>query len=183
VFHGLCACYTIGTFVGLSAIGISSSVAQDLIRLEPHTAALLVSCFAVFNGIGRPLFGWLADVRSPRFAAVFSYVLILTASLIMLTAGEGDSLRFIFSFCLFWMCLGGWLALAPTATLTIFDPSRYASTYGLVFLSYGVGALSGTLLTGLIRDLTGSYSLVFAPYALLALIGLALASRFLARSV
>lgn len=179
VFHVLCACYTIGTFVGLSVIGISSSVAQEVIRVSPEHAALLVSLFAVFNGLGRPLFGWLADHRSPRFAAVLSYVLILTASLLMLTAGEGDTGRYVVCFCVFWMCLGGWLALAPTATLKLFDPARYAGNYGLVFTSYGVGALSGTLVTGVIRDLTGSYTLVFVPTALLSITGGVLAARYL----
>lgn len=175
VFHVLCACFTIGTFVGLSAIGISSSVAQELIRLQPETAALLVSLFAVFNGVGRPLFGWMADVRSPRFAALTSYGCMIVACLLMLSVGEGDVVRYVFSFCLLWMCLGGWLALAPTATLSLFDPAGYARTYGLVFISYGVGALSGTLITGLIRDLTGSYRMVFVPMAVLAGVGVFLA--------
>lgn len=179
VFHALCACYTIGTFVGLSAIGISSSVAQEVIRLKPETAALLVSVFAIFNGVGRPLFGWLADRRSPRVAALLSYALILMASLLMWTAEEGDLVRYVVSFSLFWMCLGGWLALAPTATLQLFDPERYAGNYGLVFLAYGVGALSGTLITGTIRDLTGSYTLVFGPMVVLALVGMIVAARFL----
>jgi len=179
VFHALCACYTIGTFVGLSAIGISSSVAQEIVKVPPETAALWVSVFAVFNGVGRPLFGWLADVRSPRFAALISYACILLASGIMLTTGEGDLLKYAFSFSLFWMCLGGWLALAPTATLKLFDPDSYARNYGLVFISYGVGALSGTLITGTIRDLTGSYALVFIPTAFLALVGILLAVVFL----
>jgi MFS family permease len=60
-FYGLWICYTIGTFVGLSAIGISSPVAQEIIKLDAGTAAATVSLFAVFNGLGRPLFGWLAD--------------------------------------------------------------------------------------------------------------------------
>ncbi len=179
VFHVLCACYTIGTFVGLSVIGISSSVAQEVVRLPPETAALLVSLFAVFNGLGRPLFGWIADHRSPRFAALLSFVLILSASTVMMTVGEGNVVRYAMSFCVFWMCLGGWLALAPTATLKLFDPARYAGNYGLVFTAYGVGALSGTLATGVIRDWTGSYSMVFVPTAVLAVVGLFLAGFFL----
>jgi len=179
VFHALCACYTIGTFVGLSAIGISSTVAQEVIGLPSETAAALVSVFAVFNGLGRPLFGWLADRRSPRFAAILSYGFILAGCGLMWTAEAGDVARYVVGFCLFWMCLGGWLALAPAATLRLFDPERYAGNYGLVFLAYGVGALAGTLVTGLIRDLSGSYSMVFGPMALLAVVGILLAGRFL----
>ena len=62
-FYGLWMCYTIGTFVGLSAIGISSPVGEELIAIDSAMAATSVSIFALFNGVSRPLFG--VAVRSP----------------------------------------------------------------------------------------------------------------------
>ncbi|MDJ0679421.1 MAG: MFS transporter, partial [Xenococcaceae cyanobacterium MO_167.B52] len=50
-FYSLWLCYTIGTFVGLSAIGISSPVAEEIIKLDATTAAFAVSLFAIFNGV------------------------------------------------------------------------------------------------------------------------------------
>ena len=174
-FYALWLCYTIGTFVGLSAIGISSPVAQEIIKLDATTAAITVSIFAVFNGIGRPLFGWLTDRFQPKGAATISYVLILIASILMLNAGEGQGLTYLVAFSLFWLCLGGWLAIAPTATLILFDPENYAKNYGIVFTAYGAGALLGTLATGQIRDLFGSYTYAFYPTAFLAVIGIIIA--------
>lgn len=87
------------------------------------------------------------------------------------------------AFSLFWFCLGGWLALAPTATLHLFNPDDYAQNYGIVFTAYGMGALLGTLVAGQIRDWFGSYIYAFYPMAGLAIVGIILATFFLKREV
>ena len=180
-FYGLWICYAIGTLVGLSAIGISSPVAQEIIKMNPTLAASSVSLFALFNGLSRPLFGWLTDRVQPRYVAVASYTLILVATILMMNAQEGQVSIYLTAFCLFWFCLGGWLALAPTATLTLFNPENYAQNYGIVFTAYGVGALLGTLIAGRIRDIFGSYTYAFYPMAALAIIGMFIAIATLKR--
>ncbi len=180
-FYGLWICYTIGTFVGLAAIGISSPVAQEMIKLDQGTAAMTVSLFAVFNGLGRPLFGWIADRFSVKLAAIMTYVLILIASILMINAQAGHVATYLAAFCLFWLCLGGWLAIAPTATATLFDSHHYAKNYGIVFTAYGVGAVLGTVLAGRIKDTFGSYTLFFYPTAALAIAGIIVATFMLKR--
>lgn len=180
-FYGLWICYMIGTLVGLSAIGISSPVAQEIIQLDPILAASTVSLFALFNGLSRPLFGWLTDRFQPKYVAIGTYVLIIIASILMLNVSSGEVVTYIIAFCLFWFCLGGWLAIAPTATLTLFKPENYAKNYGIVFTAYGVGALLGTLVAGIIRDLFGTYTYAFYPTAFLAVIGILVATTTLKR--
>jgi MFS family permease len=178
-FYGLWICYAIGTLVGLSAIGISSTVGEEIININPTVAASSVSLFALFNGISRPLFGWLVDRFKPHYIAILSYVLILIACILMVNAETGQVGKYLIAFCLFWFCLGGWLAMAPTITLGFFNPEQYAQNYGIVFTAYGVGALIGTLITGHIRDLFGTYTYVFYPMAFLAMIGIIVACFFL----
>ncbi|NJL48092.1 MAG: OFA family MFS transporter [Leptolyngbyaceae cyanobacterium SM2_5_2] len=180
-FYGLWLCYMLGTLVGLSAIGISSPVGGEIINISPSMAASSVSLFALFNGISRPLFGWLCDRLKPHYVAIFSYVLILIACMLMINAKAGQIATYLIAFCLFWFCLGGWLAMAPTITLRFFNPDQYAQNYGIVFTAYGVGALIGTLATGRIRDLFGTYNYVFYPMAFLAMLGIVLACTLLKR--
>ena len=182
-FYGLWLCYAIGTFVGLAAIGISSPLAQEIIKLDAATAALTVSLFAVFNGAGRFCFGWLTDRFTPKLAAIVSFVMILIASIMMLSANQGDVLTYLVAFSLFTFSFGGWLAIAPTATLTLFGAEDYTKNYGIVFTAFGVGALGGTLLAGQIRDIFGSYTAFFYPTAVLAIVGIVLAVFMLKRSV
>jgi MFS family permease len=178
-FYGLWICYAIATLVGLSAIGISSVVGEEIININPTVAARSVALFALFNGVSRPLFGWLADRFKPHYIAILSYVLILIACVLMVNAETGQVGTYLIAFCLFWFCLGGWLAMAPTITLSFFNPDQYAQNYGIIFTAYGVGALIGTLVTGRIRDLFGTYTYVFYPMAFLAIVGIIVACLLL----
>ncbi len=174
-FYSLWFCYLIGTFVGLSAIGISKQVGQEIINLDEKIATMTVSIFAIFNGLGRPLFGWITDKVKPKNSAIISYVIIIIASILMLNAGEGQIFNYIVAFCLFWLCLGGWLAIAPTITLILFASENYAKNYGIVFTAYGAGALFGTIIAGQIKDSFGSYTNYFYITGGLAILGIILA--------
>lgn len=174
-FYGLWFCYAIGALVGLTAIGISGPVGLEIIRIDSNLAARSVSLFALFNGISRPLFGWLTDRFPPRLVAIASYTIILAACILMISAKEGQIVVYLIAFSLFWFCLGGWLAMAPTMTLRFFNPDNYAQNYGIVFTAYGVGALVGTIFVGQIRDLFGSYIYGFYLMGLLAIIGIFIA--------
>ncbi|MEO0648847.1 MAG: OFA family MFS transporter, partial [Cyanobacteria bacterium J06650_10] len=110
-FYGLWLCYAVGSLIGLSAIGISSSVGEEMIKIQPSLAASSVSLFALFNGMSRPLFGWLSDRFKPHYVAIATYTLILVASLLMAKVQAGQITVYLFSFCLLWFCLGGWLAI------------------------------------------------------------------------
>lgn len=171
-FYALWIPYIIGTLAGLTTIGISVPVATEIIKMETSSAVKIVSLFALFNCVGRPLFGWLADRYKPRTAAVISFVIIFLASTGMLQAREGSSLLYILCFSGFWLCLGGWLAIAPTATALFFGVQHYAQNYGVMYTAYGIGAILGNLISGRLRDLMGSYIYTFYPTAILAIAGI-----------
>jgi MFS transporter, OFA family, oxalate/formate antiporter len=175
-FFALWSCYAIGTLAGLMAVGIATNVGKEIIGLDSDTATASVSIFAIFNGIGRPIFGWLTDRIKPKMAAILSYVMILVASIVMLNTGKGQVVNYFFAFSLLWLSLGGWLAIAPTATLSMFNPVNYTKNYGIVFTAYGAGALAGTLVAGNAKDIFGSYTNAFIPTAILSILGILIAT-------
>jgi len=161
---------------------MASPVGQEVITLSATTAATLVAIFAVFNFIGRPIFGWLTDRITPGNAAAVAFILIIAGTAAMrFLAGTGTTAVYIVSFAMLWMALGGWLAIAPTATATFFGPTNNSSNYGVVFIAYGVGAIIGNLLSGRIKDIFGNYDMAFMVTLILALIGLILAVTMLKR--
>jgi MFS transporter, OFA family, oxalate/formate antiporter len=175
-FFALWSCYAIGTLAGLMAIGIASNVGKEIVGLDTATATAAVSIFAIFNGVGRPIFGWLTDQLKPKMAAIISYIMILVASIIMLNTGKGQVVNYFVAFGLLWLSLGGWLAIAPTATLSLFNSANYSKNYGIVFTAYGAGALAGTLIAGSAKDIFGSYTNAFIPTAVLSILGIVIAT-------
>ncbi|MGY4706222.1 L-lactate MFS transporter [Candidatus Bipolaricaulota sp. J31] len=174
-FYALWLTFAIGCLAGLMAIGISAPFGKEVVGLSSELAAIAVSVFAIFNGVGRPLFGWLTDRLTPKYAAVLSFGLIILASALLGLWGRGNVPLYFLGFSVLWLNLGGWLAIAPTATATFFGTRYYGKNYGLVYTAYGAGALLGGVLSGLIRDLTGSYTTVFFPVIALAAMGIAAA--------
>ena len=173
---GLWLCFTIGSLAGLMAIGISSGVGQEIIKVDAQTAASLVAFFAMFNGGGRPVFGFLTDAVGPGKAAALSCALVLLASVLMvLFAGEGTLVLFMFCFACLWAALGSWLAIAPTATATFFGIKNSAANYGVIFSAYGIGAIAAGLIAGQAKDVFGSYIYAFYVTGGLALLGIIVA--------
>lgn len=171
-FYGLWLCFFIGTLAGLTAIGMTASFGQDVAGMSAPAAAAAVSAFAVFNGLGRPLFGAVHDRLGTRGSVVLSFFLIAVAAVISLFAADGVMLPFFLGFGIFWLMLGGWLAIAPAATTRLFGAKNYARNYGIMYTAYGVGALIGGGVFSALYGRFGSYSPMFV--FVLALCGVAL---------
>jgi OFA family oxalate/formate antiporter-like MFS transporter len=168
-FYGLWICYFIGCIAGLMAVSISKPVGTELLQIETGLATALVGFFAIFNGSGRLAFGVLTDRLNPGNTAMLTFVLIALASLAMWQVPVVAV--YIIAFAVLWLCLGGWLAIAPTATATYFGTCDYPRCYGLVFLAFGAGAIAGPQLAGFIKTTTGNYAGVFPWVFALAIIG------------
>jgi len=160
-FYALWICYAIGTTSGLMAIGISSPVGEEIIKISSNISALAVSIFAIFNGLGRPIFGWLTDKISSKYTAIISFIITFLASIGMINAGEGKIILYLICFICFWLCLGGWLAIAPATTANFYSTRNYSKKYGFVYTAYGFGAIIRNLISGKAKDIFGSYIYTF----------------------
>lgn len=178
-FRGLYLNFLIGTTVGLMLIGLTGSVGTELIGLTSREVSLLMALFAVFNGMGRPVFGWVTDKLTSKKSMLISYGLILSSAVLMLFAHEGDVLIYSISFSVFWFNLGGWLAIAPASTLALFGTKHYSQNNGLVFTAYGIGAIAGVATSGMLIDLHQNYHYVFYFVILLCLAGVLMALKLL----
>ena len=158
------------------AISIAKPVGTE-IGIATGLATMLVGFFAIFNGRRRPVFGVLTDRISPRNTAIVSFILIALASTLLWQVPSVPV--YILSFVILWGCLGGWLAIAPTAMWQYFGTCDYPRCYGVVFLAYGAGAIVGPQLAGFIKTSSGSYLGVFPYIMVLAIIGLVIAFTML----
>lgn len=180
-FYGLWICYTIGALAGLMAIGVAKPAGMEVAGnagMDELAAGVLMTNlilpFAICNAGGRPLFGTLTDKITPPRAAILSYILIIIASLLVYLNPTSVNMYTI-AFSLLWLCLGGWLAIAPAATASYFGTKDYARNYGLIFTAYGVGAIIGNLMAGAAKDILGRYVDVFPYVAVLSAFGIVIA--------
>lgn len=176
-FKALYINFIIGTMIGLTLIGLTNSVGVQLVGLSPKKVTMLMAIFAIFNGIGRPIFGWLTDKLSSRKSMLISYSLIILSALLILSAGEGGLFKYAISFSVFWFNLGGWLAIAPTSTLKMYGIKHYSQNYGVVFTAYGIGAITGVISSGMILDAHGNFDYVFYFIIALASFGIIVTTK------
>lgn len=169
--------FFIGTFIGLTVIGFTSGYAVSVLDYSLEQAAIFVSIFAIFNGLGRVIFGSLTDRFPIDKIIILSFISLFLASLFIVIARQ-SILVFIISFAIIWMNLGGWLAIAPATTSKIFDQNAYTRNYGILFSAYGISAIVGVYASGYLTDLFGEYIYSFILFGLLALLGLILTSFF-----
>lgn len=171
-FYTLWIALLLGSIIGLGAIAITSPWAQRIVGLTGGSAALAVSILAIFNGVGRPLFGFLTDHLGLRRTASLAFVLTALAATVLLIDVSNSIISFAGAFAIFWLLLGGWLAIAPAATAKLFGPVSYAQNYGIIFQAYGLGAVLGTLYSGRLNELFGSYRAVLWPILIASVVGM-----------
>ncbi len=176
-FAGLWLAYALGTLGGFIAISQAAKFGQEVVRLSPELAAAATGVFAIFNGLGRPLFGYLADRMKINVVSSISFLLAIAAALL---ATQASTLPiYIISYSILWLVFGGWLALAPKATSLFFGIQNLSVNYGIVFTAYGASALAGPTLSASLWELLGHYSPVFITVAALSALGLVVSNLML----
>lgn len=178
-FKGIYISFLIGTMIGLMIVGMTNSVGVDMIKLPQNKVTFLMTIFAVFNGVGRPTFGWITDKLNIKKSMLISYGLISIAAILMLLAKEGSVVLYTIAFCIFWFNLGGWLAIAPASTLSTYGTKYYSQNYGVVFTAYGLGAIIGVLISGILKDIADGYHPIFLFILFLCLLGLLSSQRLI----
>jgi len=114
---------------------------------------------------------------------MITFVLILLAAIGMITlksatepTGAHQVMYFV-CFAAFYLGLGGWLAIAPTATAQYFGAKFSSRNYGVVFLAYGVGGLIASFVAASSKSIfSGGLLNAFIPVAILAGLGLLMAA-------
>ena len=168
-FYMLWLMFCFGTFAGLLILGQLSNIAQEQIGVTAGIATGFIMIYAVFNWFGRIACGIISDKigRKSSFCLIF---LIQFICFILF-----NSFRTIFTFsigtALVAFSFGGMLTLFPSTTADYFGIKNLGLNYGLVFTAWGAAGVFGPLLGGLVRDLTGTYSVSYTVSGILCFIG------------
>jgi len=149
--------FILSTISGLMVIGSYSSFIESYLIVD---FVLIGSLAALFNGLGRIVWGKLADLISYKKAmlVMFSIQAIL---LFMYFTTNFNAIYFLIMTCAIYFLFGGNFSLFPTATTDLFGSKNLGANYGILFTAYGVAGFIGAVGVNLFVTLFGSYLVLF----------------------
>ncbi len=165
----LLSLYTLAVFPVQA--GISLHQAPRLIErgLGPAVAATIVSTFSLFSAVSSLGFGLLTRRIGVRIALMLASLLLgLGAGLMLAVAVPWQG--YAAASC-FGLGIGGVLTVLPIAWADYFGRTSFGAIRGVALTVQVTAQAAGPLLSGLLRDATGDYSLSLAVFTAIALAG------------
>lgn len=179
-FYVLWLMFFSGALAGLMVIGIVSPFVKSQLlgagvdaKSAAAAAAGAVGFLAIFNALGRVVWGFVSDRvgRTATFVAMF-----LFQTVVMFILGSLKSeVSLAVAASLVGFNFGGNFALFPSATADLFGARNLGANYGWVFTSYGIAGVVGIYAGNIAIQKTGSYQAAFMLAAVMCLISAAMA--------
>jgi MFS family permease len=155
--------------------GVSLHQAPHLIErgLSHATAATVVSTFSLLSALAGLAFGFLARRIGIRACLALAAVALGASAVVMIaitTAAQGYAAA-----CLFGIGIGGILTVLPIAWADYFGRASFGAIRGVALTMQVTAQAAGPLVSGLLRDLTGSYLASLTCFAALSFLAAVLA--------
>ena len=128
---------------------------------DDHFLATVGAIAAVFNCVGRIVWGLIADRVSYKFALVLLSATMTIFTLTFYSCIMGGKPMFFIWVCIIFFCIGGNFSLFPTAIGRAFGLKYVSINYGLLFTSQVVAGAIGATLSSSLKSLIHYYGLMF----------------------
>ncbi len=124
--------------------GLTPPVPADSFSAITAAGAMAVSILAIFNSVGRILWGKVSDNLGRKNTLILMFV-ICGAAMFGLDWMRAYSL-YLVGICIVGLCFGGYLALYPAVTADFYGTKHIGVNYGWMFTAYGAGGIVGPYL-------------------------------------
>ena len=143
---GLMVIYCIKLFGidALKANGVTAVVASA-------TAGTAMAWYAIFNGLGRIVWGTVSD-KIGRKIAIFLMCLFQGIIMLLFYKMGGVASMLILGACIIGFNFGGNFALFPALTADYFGNKNVGLNYGYIFVAYGFAGVIGPQIAGFFKD-------------------------------
>ena len=122
--------------------------------IDDRSLSLIGSCAALFNGCFKIFWASLLDCFN--FKPVYTIVLVIAISMqIAIHWTVNNTYLYFVTICLAFMCDGSMTSMLPVVTNRVFGLKRGPSVYGYMFSTFGVAAMTGTLLVNTLQEPIG----------------------------
>ncbi len=170
-FYIIWIMFLLGCTAALMVYGLASPVGQQIAGLTVAQATGVVAIMGLLNSGGRLFWGGISD-KLGRMRTL-SVVFIVCAFAMFLLMNASGYVIFLTASSLVALSLGGFMATFPATTADFYGSKNLGGNYGLVYLAYGFGAVTGMELGT--RFLATNINTAFIISAVLCLIGSAMA--------
>jgi sugar phosphate permease len=155
--------------------GVSLHQAPHLVErgLDPTTAALIVSSFSLMSVVATIVCGFLPRRWPIRVPLALAGAMLAAGTALMpgvVSAADG-----FVAAGLFGLGIGAVLTLVPVAWADYFGRTNYGAIRGLALSAQVLAQASGPLLSGILYDLTGAYTISLQCFAALSVLSIAAA--------
>ncbi len=180
-FWMLWATFILSAMSGLMVIGSYASFAKTVDVSENFIYVIGIADFvligslaALFNGLGRIVWGKMADLITYQKAMLIMFSTQAILLLLYFTTNFNE-VYFLIITCAIYFCFGGNFSLFPTATADLFGSKNIGPNYGMVFTAYGIAGFIGAVGVNLFVTVFGSYLVLFIIMAYLSIGAIVLA--------
>lgn len=145
----------LGTFAGLLIIGNLNIIGSQH-DISNHFLVLGVAFFALFNFLGRLLWGIISD-HIGASKSIFLSLLFQSLSIFSLNLFQLSEISYLIISLLIGFGFGGNFVLFAKETAHEFGVKNFGSIYPYVFLGYAIAGLTGPISGGILFDLANSF--------------------------
>ena len=173
-FWMIWASFVFSAGCGLMVIGCLKNFGEKEGGLTAAAAGGALGLLALFNGLGRIVWG----TTSQKIGARHSLMLMTALQALMmfaLPAMGSSTITLAIAACWVGFNFGGNFALFPLLTNENFGSKNFGANYGAVFTAYGIGGILGPILAGQVWDQFGTFKTAFIIAAVACLVAAALA--------
>lgn len=141
---------------GLYLIGSAATIGVKLGHISVTNAALSVTLIAIFNTLGRLIYGFLSDKLGRKPMAIVLFIVIIIALLILLLIPVTFS-SFLVALSLIALCFGGGFTIYPSIVADYFGLRNHSRNYGIIYQCFAVAGI----FSGVVGAFIGSYKEMF----------------------
>jgi MFS transporter, OFA family, oxalate/formate antiporter len=172
-FYLLWASFLIGAGVGLMVISQVSPIGQEMAGLSPVVAGGAVTILAIFNGIGRPAFGWISDAIGRKNSVLLAFAIEIAALVLVLPRVDSFAMLAL-GVSMVGFAYGGFLALMPAITADFWGTKNLGLNYAWVYCAWGAAGVLGPVVGVEVRASTGAWTNAFYILAGTCVLGVTL---------
>ncbi|MEJ5260257.1 MAG: OFA family MFS transporter [Anaerohalosphaeraceae bacterium] len=135
---------------------MTAPIQEEAFNQIAAAGATAVAVLAIFNSLGRILWGKISDAFGRKGTLITMFILCGAAMLLL------DRLReypiYLVGVSLIGLCFGGYLALYPAVTADFFGTKHFGVNYGFMFTAFGAGGIVGPYLAAALMKTVNTIS-------------------------